>query len=143
MDEASTLTFIPCLHLSRLLSIFAIGDTCYILFDAGLQQSANEQDISETSKAGPGEADMASLLEVIGDQTRLHILMLLKERPGLHTIQISEALGIHQSTVSRHCQQLEKNGVIDMKKENAYKLYSLNRERIRNIAAWFMDKLGS
>lgn len=143
LDGASSLVFIPCLHLSQLLSIFDIGDTCYILFDPGRQQDAREQKETEPSTADPKEANMASLLEVIGDETRLHILMLLKDQPGLHTLQISDKLGIHQSTVSRHCQQLEKNGIIDMYKEKSYKLYSLNPRHMKNIAAWFTEKLGS
>lgn len=145
LDQASTAIFIPCLQLGELLSIFVIEDICYVLFDPMLQGEMNQPESMYVvpSNQKIEQTDMVSQLEVIGDKTRINILQLLTKQPGMDTGQISEALGVHASTISRHCQQLEKNRIIAMAKVNNHKHYNLNQDQIRQIARWLMESFGS
>lgn len=145
LHEARHITFVPCVHLGQFLSVFKIEKNCYVLFDPEIQQQKTAHsayNLMPHHLPEGTEENMAALLEAIGDKTRLKILLKLKKQPGLHTIQLAEALNIHQSTVSRHCQLLQKNGVITVTKTQSYKCFSLNKERTNELTDWLLRNLG-
>ena len=133
--SAKELVFVPCLHLDSYLSMFLLDEVCYVLFDPFMGEDSAQARAEDPAKSKSAD-DFTEMLAVIGDPMRLNLLMLLKERPGLHTGEISEALDVHLSTVSRHCQQLEKSGLIVLKKVNAHKCYSLNKKRLQELGQW-------
>jgi ArsR family transcriptional regulator len=64
-------------------------------------------------------------LKALADESRLRILWMLEER-YLCVCEIQEALGLAQSTVSRHLQLLEEAGFVISEKEGQWKNYRLN-----------------
>lgn len=64
-------------------------------------------------------------LKALGDESRVRILWMLEERP-LCVCEIQEALGLAQSTVSRHLQLLEESGFVTSEKEGQWRNYKLN-----------------
>ena len=53
----------------------------------------------------------ARLFHVLGDKTRLKILLTLLNRRGLCVSEITEELGISISATSQHLRQLEQSGL--------------------------------
>lgn len=66
-------------------------------------------------------------LKALGDESRVRILWMLEERP-LCVCEIQEALGLAQSTVSRHLQLLEESGFVTSEKEGQWRNYRLRHD---------------
>jgi ArsR family transcriptional regulator len=64
-------------------------------------------------------------LKALADESRLRILWMLEER-YLCVCEIQEALGLAQSTVSRHLLLLEEVGFVTSAKDGQWKNYALN-----------------
>lgn len=70
---------------------------------------------------------LVNLLKATADESRLRIVFLLEEGE-LCVCEIQEALGLAQSTVSRHLQVLEEVGIIQSRRQGLWKYYRF-RER--------------
>ena len=75
----------------------------------------------------PPTGDLAALLRVLGDDTRLRIFAMLP-RAELCVCEIVEALGKPQSTVSHHLFLLQNAGLIRSRKQGRWIMYSINDE---------------
>lgn len=64
-------------------------------------------------------------LKALGDESRLRVVLMLEEKP-LCVCEIQEALGLAQSTVSRHLMLLEEAGFVVSEKDGLWKNYRLN-----------------
>lgn len=64
-------------------------------------------------------------LKALADESRLRILWMLEDR-YLCVCEIQEALGLAQSTVSRHLIFLEETGFVSASKDGQWKNYALN-----------------
>jgi DNA-binding MarR family transcriptional regulator len=51
------------------------------------------------------------------DRTQLHILALLTRRPGLRSSEVSKAIGLDLSTVSRHCTDLISRNLLERQED--------------------------
>ncbi len=65
---------------------------------------------------------LVNLLKATADESRLRILFLLEEGERC-VCEIQEALGLAQSTVSRHLQVLEEVGIIQSRRQGLWKYY--------------------
>lgn len=63
--------------------------------------------------------------KALADESRMRILWMLEER-YLCVCEIQEALGLAQSTVSRHLMLLEETGFVVSEKDGLWKNYRLN-----------------
>lgn len=72
-------------------------------------------------------------VKALADETRLQILSVLNGRE-LYAQQIVEHLEISQPAVSRHLQLMVAGGVLNVRKENSMKYYSINKEVLSNLA---------
>lgn len=68
---------------------------------------------------------MVPLLKALADESRLKTLWMLEERE-LCVCEIQEALGLAQSTVSRHLMLLEGAGFVVSEKAGPWKNFRLN-----------------
>jgi len=68
---------------------------------------------------------LLSPLKALSDESRLRMLWMLEDR-YLCVCEIQEALGLAQSTVSRHLMILEEAGFVSSEKEGLWKNYRLN-----------------
>lgn len=89
--------------------------------------------------------DIARFLKVFADESRLQILWALLNHEELCVCDISEALGVSQSKVSRHLATLRHTGLVSDRKDGAWSFYSLcpaNNEFERAVLDALRKKLG-
>ncbi len=80
---------------------------------------------------------MARLHKALSDEGRLNILHMLKDKE-LYAQEIVEQTGLHQSVVSRHLWLLKAVGLVNVRKQNNMKFFSLN-PRVRDELIETMD----
>ncbi len=81
----------------------------------------------------------AKLHKVLSDETRLKILLFLREGE-LCVCDIVDALGKPQSTVSHHLFLLQNSGLIKARKKGRWNMYSLS-DTARALGDYFL-KIG-
>jgi DNA-binding transcriptional ArsR family regulator len=99
------------------------GDTLWLMFSCRLPQGS-PLGLSEVSRA-----ELLVWLSALADDTRLHILAMLKQRGELCSQEIITMLDTSQSTVSRHLRQLSASGYVREHRTEAGKCYRLNPEK--------------
>jgi DNA-binding transcriptional ArsR family regulator len=72
-------------------------------------------------------ARLALVYRALADEQRLRILRLLRD-DELYVQEIVERTGLHQSVVSRHLSFMKGVGLVNARRENNMKFFSLNRE---------------
>ena len=72
---------------------------------------------------------LAQILRLLGDETRLRILVLLSKHP-LNVSELTSILGVAQSGVSRHLGHLRKLGLIQEQKAGVWTYYQLSGPEI-------------
>ena len=85
------------------------------------------------------ETRLARIYKALGDEQRLRILRMLSEQE-LYAQEIVERTGLHQSVVSRHLAFMKAVGLLNARKHNNMKFYSLNpaaREMLTGTLALF------
>lgn len=75
----------------------------------------------------PTIADLARLLKVIADETRLRILGAIAERP-LTGKELAERLALTPPTISHHMRKLTDAGIVSAKSDAQKQIYSLNTD---------------
>ncbi len=78
--------------------------------------------------AGPEEVEEARLARIykaLGDEQRLRILRMLRDRE-MYAQEIVERTGLHQSVVSRHLMFMRAVGLVTARRQNNMKFFSLN-----------------
>ena len=76
---------------------------------------------------------LAEFLKILADLTRLRIINLLLENPGMRVKDIVEVLELPQSTVSRHLAQLRQSGWVEVKRVDIWVQYRLSRNVIPEL----------
>jgi DNA-binding transcriptional ArsR family regulator len=85
----------------------------------------------ETEFIGKSETDadettrMARIYKALSDEQRLRILHMLRDRE-MYAQEIVDRIDLHQSVVSRHLSFLRAVGLVQIRKQNNMKFYSLN-----------------
>lgn len=75
----------------------------------------------------PSVADLARLLKVIADETRLRILGAIAERP-LTGKDLAERLDLTPPTISHHMRKLTDAGIVTAESDAQKQIYSLNTD---------------
>jgi ArsR family transcriptional regulator len=68
----------------------------------------------------------ANIFKSLADETRIRILLLLQGRPELCVCDLMQALGLPQSTVSRHLSYLKRGGWLMDRRGGTWMHYSIN-----------------
>jgi ArsR family transcriptional regulator len=84
-------------------------------------------------------AEMAELLKLLGDKTRLAMLGLLQER-DLCVGDIVELLGTSQPNASQHLRRLKSSGLVREDKRGQWVFYSLNLDDFPDLRV-FLSQL--
>ena len=77
-------------------------------------------------------SDLSEFFKIFGNPTRLKIISLLSAE-DLCVCDISEALGLNQTTVSNQLRVLRANNIVKYQKEGKMARYSLTDEHIEMI----------
>lgn len=70
--------------------------------------------------------------QTMGNDTRLHILNSLREKP-LNVSEICTHTGYEQTLVSHHLKMLEHHGMVFSEKKGKYKYFTLNQKTIEPL----------
>jgi DNA-binding transcriptional ArsR family regulator len=71
------------------------------------------------------ETRLVRIYKALADEQRLRILRLLRGRE-MYAQEIVEATGIHQSVVSRHLSFMKAVGLVNARRQNNMKFFSIN-----------------
>ena len=84
-----------------------------------------------------------TIYKALGDENRLRILLMLKERP-LCVCEIHEVLDIALSTISAHLKLMKNTGLIEDEKDGRWVIYRLSENiYIQNLLANLQKELQS
>ena len=78
----------------------------------------------------PGDRVFQSAATVFGllqDKTRLQLLWLMRQRPGLNVAGLCEAVGMTQPAISHHLALLRVADLVDARHEGKCNYYSISR----------------
>ncbi len=74
----------------------------------------------------------SELFKILGVETRLKIIALLKSKNSLGVKEIAEVLNISPSAVSQHLRILRQAGLVKSRREGYYIPYSLDEDVLEN-----------
>lgn len=124
LKDIESFIFVPSAHAGPYVLPLHNADTAWITFGARLPEAQ-----------GKGTSDLSRVellvwLSALSDDTRLHILGLIREHGELCAQEIIDRLELSQSSCSRHLRQLSASGYLRERRTEAGKCYSLNPERL-------------
>ena len=76
---------------------------------------------------------ITKILKALADESRIRILVLLKERNGLCVCEITEIIGLSQPTVSSHLKKLQDAEIITYSKDGLWVNYSLDENMEKEV----------
>lgn len=125
IKNAEQIVFVPSIHMGPYLGRKLMQNAVYIFFSPRIIEgfSPSSQELTR--------ADIGMRLTTLGDDIRLQILKMLTLEPELSSKQIMEALNLTQPSASRHLKQLSVNGFLNERRQHSAKVYSLNKEFVR------------
>jgi len=131
-DHASRVVVMPCVGLGRSLSLFAVADDrdAWVLFSP---QAARAERVGIAVQR---LADLAPALHALGDRTRLAIMLHLLDHGRLSMPELTDALGVHQSTISRQVAALRAAGLVDLDDQRRI---VANRAALRSACRTLME----
>ena len=77
---------------------------------------------------------MLRLHRALGDETRLRILRLLRDR-DYYLTEIAERLELSKPTIKHHLAQLRAAGLVTLIEEGGLSYFSLRRERLADVSS--------
>jgi DNA-binding transcriptional ArsR family regulator len=134
----ATLRFIPSPHCGPYTLRMSDGQELRIVFGA--------QHLRSFARAGY-DLDLAYALDrlrALGDETRMAIVRLLKERGELGTQEIIEELSLSRSAASRHLRQLYASNIVDVRvgEDGIRKHYRLSEGLAQDMQSMLAGLLG-
>lgn len=133
IGQVTRVIFSPCAHLGLYFQLTLSHRTLVVAF--------NYRTTPAYETTGTATVELFPPLKALADETRLHILSLLRERE-LCAQEIVKAVGLSQSTVSRHLQLLERTEVVTSRQAHRTKFYSINRAKSRQILNALQSLIG-
>lgn len=132
VNRAKELRFMPVTNLGRLIVLYHANERLYVMFEPGFRKESGteEEQVSE----------VYSLFEGLGDKTRLQMIELIAESKEMFAQQIVNQLGMKQSTVSRHLNQLHQSGIVNIRQDGITKYFSINKNGFRKVNN-FLDRI--
>jgi DNA-binding transcriptional ArsR family regulator len=79
---------------------------------------------------------MSKLFAVLSDDHRRVLLARLRERQPLSLSDLAEDLPISRQAVTKHLNQLQKAGLVQVERRGRERLHSLNPLPLREIEEW-------
>lgn len=126
-ETSPQVIFVPNLHAGSYLGwcqSALSGDTVRIFYRPPLPEAAqlNESQLSR--------AEVIVRLSALADDSRLQIIDYIAAHGEVHSQELIQALGMSQSTASRHLRQLSAVGYLLERRCDGAKCYALNSEQI-------------
>jgi DNA-binding transcriptional ArsR family regulator len=131
-DSAASVTVMPCPGLGRSLSLFTMDQDAWVLYSP--QAAAAERAGIAVQRLG----ELAPSLHALGDRTRLAIVLHLLEHDRSTMPQLTHALDVHQSTISRQMAALRGAGLVELDQQRRF---VANREALRRTCRTLLEAL--
>ena len=112
------LVFAPSLDMGPYASCAVVGKVHGLFYPCEPEYRGEQPEDEDVTR-------LARIYKALGDEQRLRILAMLQERP-MYVQEIVERAGLHQSVVSRHLVFMKAVGLVQARRENNMKFYSLN-----------------
>ena len=129
IEDVERLVFLPSCHIGPYVLQHRLEEmptTSFLIYNC-----------RPTAAPDGGEAspiqDLFPPLKALADETRLQILSILDDRE-LYAQEIVDQLDISQSAVSRHLKLMFTGGLLNMRKQESMRYYSINNERLAALA---------
>ncbi|MBM7786095.1 ArsR/SmtB family transcription factor [Tenggerimyces flavus] len=143
LNEAARVVVMPCPHLGNHLTVFETLDEDAATVWVGFEPTMSRRPpVRETAGDVGGLASLGRQIVVMGDQTRLSMLLVLARREQPTAQLLADELGIHLSTVSRQLGQLERAGLLVVTRDGPVRRYDVDRTAIRTLARALEHALG-
>lgn len=129
VEDIDRLVFIPSCYLGPYMTVLDFSQstpTLLIHYNCRPTGVLAAEQISATQ-------DLYPPLKALADETRLQILSLL-DGGEMYAQEIVAALGISQSAVSRHLKLMVVGGVLNVRKEESMKYFSINTDLLTALA---------
>ena len=84
--------------------------------------------------------ELADLFKVFGDSTRLRVMVTLSDSE-MPVMEIAEALGMEQSTISHQLRVLRQNKLVRVRREGKQRYYSLDDDHVKKIIEMGMEHI--
>jgi DNA-binding transcriptional ArsR family regulator len=111
------LVFSPSMDMGAYNSCAVVGGVHGLFYPLEPEFMDTPVDVDETRRA--------RVFKALSDEQRLRILRMLRGRE-MYAQEIVEATGIHQSVVSRHLSFMKAVGLLDARRQNNMKYFSIN-----------------
>ena len=128
-EEVERVIFVPSCHVGPYVMFIECEDARNTLM---IHYNCRPTGTPEHEEALPIN-DLFPPLKALADETRLQILSLLVGKE-LYAQEIVDQLDISQSAVSRHLQLMVTGGLLDVRKQDSMKYFSINEEVFTMLA---------
>ena len=115
--------FVPSAHAAPYMCKYNAGSAIRIVFGARVPEGVHGR------SPALSRSELLVRLNALSDETRLRIIELLSQHGEMCAQDIIELLGLSQSSVSRHLNQLVATGYITERRREVAKCYTLNLDR--------------
>lgn len=137
-DRATHLSLMSCPGLGRSLSLFEVGDRTWTLFSSGWNIESARPGRGRAGVAVTGLGRLVPIMQALGDPTRLAIVMHILEHGPVTMSKLTEALQVHQTTISRQVTALRKAGLAW---QDEHRRIVVSRHDIREACLTLLDEL--
>jgi len=137
-DRATHLSLMSCPGLGRSLSLFEVGDRTWILFSPGSNIASARLGQARAGVAVTGLGRLIPSMHALGDPTRLAIVLHILEHGPVPMSQLTDALQVHQTTISRQVAALRKAGLAS---QDEHRRIIVDRDDIREACLTLLDEL--
>jgi DNA-binding transcriptional ArsR family regulator len=134
-EDMERVIFVPSSHIGPFVMIKSCAEmeaTVLIHYNCR-PTSTPESKAAWNSGEVPAIQDIFPPIKALADETRLQILALLDGKE-LYAQQIVDQLDISQSAVSRHLHLMVAGGILDSRKQESMKYYSISASTLAALA---------
>lgn len=76
---------------------------------------------------------LVTVFKLLSDETRLRILLILREADEMNVLELCQILGQRQPSVSHHLALLRVNGLIEMRRDGKHNFYHIRPTRLDEV----------
>jgi ArsR family transcriptional regulator, arsenate/arsenite/antimonite-responsive transcriptional repressor len=91
----------------------------------------------------PTIAQMSEVFKLMGDQSRLKILLALAQEGELHVSALCDLLGHSQPAVSHHLTLMRAHHLVGFRRDGKHNFYRLDSTLLRNLLDQFFADSGN
>ena len=99
------------------------------------RESDRSSDCCSPKRLYPNLEEGEALFRALADETRLAILMQLRERGEVAACDFHACCAVAQPTVSHHLKVLREAGLVNAEKRGLWVYYTLNPEKLARLRA--------